>query len=227
MSSQPIKTNSKSDHGTIKSYVIGYILSLIFTAIPYYLVVNQIITGNDLLLIIVSIGFLQMIIQVLFFLHLGRGPKPLYNVAFFISTILIILVVVGGSIFIMNNLYSNMSSTEITKSLAQKEAIYQVGGERTGACQGHYKNHKVSIIGGEILPFYTKAKLCDTLTIINENDKSHKLYFGSHDQHETYSGESDLTITSARSKTITLNQVGNYQFHDHLEPEIIGEFTVE
>ena len=116
-------------HKTINSYIVGFVLSLIFTAIPYYMVVNQTVTGTSLLLTILGFAVLQMLVQIFFFLHLGRGPKPLYNVVFFASTVGIILVVVGGSIVIINNLHYNKSPSDQTKSLVEGEGIYQIDGD--------------------------------------------------------------------------------------------------
>lgn len=219
-------TGPKSEHGTMLSYTIGFLLSLVFTAIPYYLVVNKSISGVTLLASILAFAVLQMVIQVFFFLHLGRGPKPLYNVVFFVSTVGIILVVVGGSIFIMNNLHYNMTSTEVTTKLAQDESIYQVGGEKTGACQSVHDSHKVTITNGKANPFHTQARQCDTLTFINEDGTVRDIAFGPHPRHDVYGGESDVTVRKGYAKTITLNQSGTYLFHDHLDPDITGDFTV-
>lgn len=214
------------EHGTMKSYVVGFILSLIFTAIPYYLVVQKVITGNTLLATILGIAFLQMAIQIFFFLHLGRGPKPLYNVIFFFATVITIMVVVLGSMFIMNNLHYNMSPAEVTKKLAQDEAIYQVGGEKTGACQGTLANHKVTISNNKVSPLYTDARLCDTLTFVNEDNVTRDIAFGPHPGHENYAGESEIIVQKGRTKTITLNEKGAFIFHDHLDPEVKGHFFV-
>jgi cytochrome o ubiquinol oxidase subunit IV len=217
---------SKGEHGTVWSYVIGFLLSLVFTAIPYYLVVNKTISGNALLATILGVAVLQMIIQIVFFLHLGRGPKPLYNIAFFVSTVGIILVVVGGSIWIMNHLNYNMMATDASKYLVEKEGIYQIDGEKTGACQGVHANHKVTIAGGKVSPVHTEARFCDTLTFINQDDTVRELTFGTHPQHGTYAGQAELSVRKGRGKTITLNEAGKYQFHDHLDPRVAGSFTV-
>jgi cytochrome o ubiquinol oxidase subunit IV len=225
MSEQPHHPHS-SAHGSARSYIVGFLLSLVFTAIPYYMVVNKTVSGSTLLAMILGVAVLQMIIQIVFFLHLGRGPKPLYNVAFFVSTVGIILVVVGGSIWIMNHLNYNMAPTEASKYLAEKEGIYQIDGEKTGACHGTHVNHKIIVSNGQASPAYTTADLCDTLTFLNEDDTVREITFGSHPQHGTYSGEDELTVSKERGKTITLNQEGTYQFHDHLDPRINGVFTV-
>lgn len=214
------------EHRTTTSYIVGFILSLIFTLIPYYMVVNQTVTGTSLLITILGFAVLQMLVQIFFFLHLGRGPKPFYNVAFFISTVGIILVVVGGSIIIINNLHYNKTPSDQAKSLVNGEAIYQINGEQTGACHGQHQNHRVTIRNGKVTPQYTFAGKCDTLTFINEDDEVKDIAFGEHPQHNSYAGETEYIIRKSHNKTITLSQSGTYRFHDHLQPETAGEFTV-
>lgn len=210
----------------MESYIIGFALSLVFTFIPYYMVVNQIVTGTTLLITILGFAVIQMLIQIFFFLHLGRGPKPFYNIVFFGFTIATILVVVGGSVVITKNLHYNMAVPDQAKSLINREGIYQIDGELTGACHGQYSNHKVTIKDGVVTPLYTAAKKCDTLTFINEDDTERKITFGEHDQHSAYAGESDYAVKKGRNKTITLSETGAYRFHDHLQHETAGVFTV-
>ncbi len=226
-SSHHIDKRAKDEHGTMKSYVIGFLLSLIFTFIPYYMVINQTVSGSALLATILGFAVLQMVVQITFFLHLGRGPKPNWNLFFFIATVGIILIVVGGSIMIMNNLYQNMMPSDQTKKLANDEGIYQIGGEKTGACHGQYDNHKITIKNGQVLPLHTDAHMCDTVTFINEDEREREITFGTHPQHGVYAGENELVVRKGRAKSITLSESGTYQFHDHLQAETAGDFTVK
>lgn len=219
----------KDVHGTAKSYVIGFILSLIFTAIPYYMVVNQTVTGTPLLATILGFAFLQMAVQIFFFLHLGRGPKPLYNVGFFVGTFGAIMVVVVGSVYIMAHLHDNMTpvtAAEKTMKLAEDEGIHQIHGEKTGACEGVHTEHKIIIKNGIASPGYIEARVCDTLTFFKEDDLDREITFGSHPQHGSYAGETELALRKGRGAMIVLGQPGTYQFHDHLNPETAGYFTV-
>lgn len=218
---------ASDEHKTTASYVVGFILSLVFTFIPYYLVVNHVVSGMTLLLTILGFAVIQMIIQIVFFLHLGRGPKPFYNVVFFIATVGIILVVVGGSIIIINNLHHNMSPSDQTKRLINSEGIYQISGEKTGACQGHGINHTVTIRDGQFVPARTLANTCDTLNFINADKVTREIAFGpTHERHQPYAGLTKVTIRKGMGKTITLSEPGTYQFHDHLGRKSIGTFTV-
>src|SRR5438045_4058541 len=96
-------------HVTMTPYVVGFVLSLVFTLIPYYMIVHKSFSARMLLIWIISFAFLQMAIQLIFFLHLGREKKPHFNLFFLVSTGGIILVVVVGSIWIMNHLMHGMS----------------------------------------------------------------------------------------------------------------------
>lgn len=215
----------KPEHRTTESYIVGFILSLAFTAIPYTLVVNNMLTGSRLLWLILGFAFLQMAVQIFFFLHLGRGPKPLYNVGFFTGTFAAIIVVVAGSIYIMANLNS-MSPADSSLKLAGDEGIAQVNGKDTGACQGVGENHKIIIKNGIVTPGYTEASRCDTLTFMREDDVDREITFGTSPQRGTYAGETDLRLRKGRGKSITLSQVGTYQFYDRLNPGTAGYFTV-
>jgi cytochrome o ubiquinol oxidase operon protein cyoD len=217
---------SRQEHGTIASYILGFILSLIFTLIPYYLVVNHRIGGNALLATILAFAVAQLIIQVTFFLHLGRGPKPNWNLFFFVSTVGIIVVVVGGSILIISNLHYNMQPSEQTKKLINDEGIYQLNGELTGACQEIQTNYQIVIEDGNVSPVRTDAKKCDTLTFINKGSSTVKISFGTYPEHQSYAGENDLSVRRGQTETITLSESGSYNFYNELQPETTGAFNV-
>lgn len=221
--------SSSHDHGTTRSYIVGFVLSLLFTFIPYYLVTNHVMSGTSLLVAILGIAVVQMIIQIVFFLHLGREKGPRWQLVFFVSTVGIILVVVVGSLWIMNHLHYNMTPVtpkDVSKKLVEKEGIYQIEGEQTGACRGRYDNHKVIIKDNQASPARIEAHICDRLTFINEDNQSREMTFGTHPQHGVYAGESEMTVRKGRNKTIILTDQGSYQFHDHLDPGVNGHFTV-
>lgn len=221
-----MSTKTHKDHGTVGSYVIGFILSLVFTIIPYYLVVGEILTGTSLLLAILGIAIVQMFIQIFFFLHLGRGPKPFYNIVFFFATAGLIVIVVGASMFIMDNLYRTMSPKEVIIKQAQKENIAQIDGTETGACTENKQSHVVTIRGGVANPSFIEANLCDTLTFVNEDTDTRTLNFGDHTSMVAYGGEDEVVVDAGKSETITLNQTGTFGYFDHMDKATAGSFTV-
>lgn len=89
-------------------YGIGFILSLILTFSSYTLVT---LWGLDGVAIMVSIGvlaFTQMVVQLIFFLHLSDEKKPRWQTISFIFMALILAIVVVGTIWIMYHLNYNM-----------------------------------------------------------------------------------------------------------------------
>ncbi len=87
-------------------YVTGFILSLFLTVVPYLLVVNQAFTAKNLVLAVVVLGLAQFVVQVIFFLHLSTNR---WNMIVFFFTIFVVVIVVGGSLWIMYNLKYNMA----------------------------------------------------------------------------------------------------------------------
>ena len=101
---------------TVMKYTVGFVLSLLLTATAYLLVVN----GSASMWLYAGIGILalvQMIVQLVFFLHLGEESGPRYKIVSFIIMAGVLVIVVVGSLWIMANLdynMMNMSSEEKT-----------------------------------------------------------------------------------------------------------------
>jgi len=105
-----LKETQKEYHGTLKSYLIGFIVSLLLTIISFTLVATGILSGRSLVYTIVSFALIQAIVQLLFFLHLGREDKPRWETFIFFFMVLILLIVVIGSLWIMSDLNERMMS---------------------------------------------------------------------------------------------------------------------
>jgi cytochrome o ubiquinol oxidase operon protein cyoD len=214
------------DRGTSEPYIVGFILSLLFTIIPYVMVVNKLVTGHALLGLILGIAVIQMIIQIVFFLHLGRERKPRWQLYFFGGTVIGILTVVGGSVFIMSHLHSNMSPIEVTQKLTQDEGISQIEGAQTGACQEIHTEFTVTIKNGVFSPAHVDAQKCDALVFTSVDDSSHQIAFGTQPDDLAYAGQKDISITKEHGQLLILSQPGSYQYYDYLHPDIVGSFIV-
>lgn len=98
----------KGEHGTFKLYILGFLFSVALTLLSYFLVEKQLLTGSTLIATILGLGFVQAVVQLVFFLHLGNEPKPRLNLMLFLFMLLILCVVVVGSLWIMGNLNYRM-----------------------------------------------------------------------------------------------------------------------
>ncbi|WP_028401746.1 cytochrome o ubiquinol oxidase subunit IV [Ectobacillus panaciterrae] len=90
------------NHGSGKSYVIGFILSIVLTIIPLLLVLNHILNKGILIFSILAMAVLQLFVQLFFFMHVKDGEKPHYHTMALILGAIIVFTIVGGSIWIMS-----------------------------------------------------------------------------------------------------------------------------
>ncbi|MCB5184207.1 cytochrome o ubiquinol oxidase subunit IV [Methylobacillus gramineus] len=100
--------HSGASHGSVKSYVIGFILSVILTVIPFALVMFPTLAPGVILTSILVLAIVQIVVHLVYFLHMNNSSEQRWNVMAFIFTILIIAIVVIGSLWIMFHLNHNM-----------------------------------------------------------------------------------------------------------------------
>ncbi len=110
---------------TVKTYLVGFTLSLLLTFVAYLFVVEGVLEGLALLAFILGLAFLQMLVQLIFFLHLANESKPRWNLVIFLSTASIILIVLIGSLVIMKNLDYRHDAAEDSQYLLEDEGIYK------------------------------------------------------------------------------------------------------
>ncbi len=94
--------------GSLKSYLTGFILSLILTAIPFSLVMSGAWSPHTILAGIFGAGVVQILVHLHYFLHLDTSSAARWNVLALIFTFLIMVLFVGGSLWIMHNLNYRM-----------------------------------------------------------------------------------------------------------------------
>jgi cytochrome o ubiquinol oxidase operon protein cyoD len=121
----PIVTaRHKTSHGSLKSYTVGFILSIILTLIPFYIVVNEMTSGWVLVFSLFGFATAQLLVQLQFFIHLGEESRPRWKLIMFLCMTLILLIVVLGSIWIMNSLnYNMMPGHQAEEQLLEEEGI--------------------------------------------------------------------------------------------------------
>lgn len=113
----------------IKSYIVGFLLSIVFTFISYELVLihinsrHKIFSHIILIPIILFIACLQLFVQLVFFLHLVQERSPRWNALFFISTFMGILLIVIGSIWIMYHLNYNMTPMQMNQYIQNQSGF--------------------------------------------------------------------------------------------------------
>ena len=97
------------DHGSFKSYMTGFILSVILTAIPFYLVMTGAIENkNWTIAIIVAMAMVQIVVHMVYFLHMNTKSEGGWTFLALIFTVTIVVITLCGSIWVMHHLNTNM-----------------------------------------------------------------------------------------------------------------------
>lgn len=92
---------SGSSHGSLKSYVIGFVLSVVLTIIPLVVVMNGMLERMGTIVLILAAAVLQFAVQLVFFMHLKEGENSRWNMMALLLGGIILLTIVAGSIWIM------------------------------------------------------------------------------------------------------------------------------
>lgn len=104
---------------SFKAYLTGYILSIVLTIASFGLLYfhmqkEHVIPPHELMVpLLALLAVAQFIVQLVFFLHLGQEEKPRWNSIAFAFAVFVVAVLVGGSLWIMNNLEHGHDLSEI------------------------------------------------------------------------------------------------------------------
>jgi cytochrome o ubiquinol oxidase operon protein cyoD len=93
---------------SMKGYLFAFISSIVLTLAAYFLVANQILTQSNRICAVVGLGIVQAIIQLIFFLYLGKEKKPRSNLLVFLFMALILAIVIIGTLWIMYDLNARL-----------------------------------------------------------------------------------------------------------------------
>jgi cytochrome o ubiquinol oxidase subunit IV len=107
MSQAPIAGSGVS-RGSLKTYLTGFVLSLILTAVPFALVMSGTLSLPATIAGIFVAGSVQILVHLHYFLHLDTSSAARWNVLAMIFTLLIMALFVGGTLWIMSSLNYRM-----------------------------------------------------------------------------------------------------------------------
>jgi len=98
-------------HGniTLRGYLTGFVLSVILTVIPFWLVMGNVLSSSGLTaLVILLIGAVQMVVHMVYFLHMSPSAEGGWNMLALLFTIIVVVIALAGSLWVMYHLDSNM-----------------------------------------------------------------------------------------------------------------------
>ena len=96
-------------HGSRKTYLIGFGLSVVLTAIPFWLVMSGVL-GNPQATAYTIMGFAlaQVLVHMVCFLHLNSRSESGWTMMALIFTVVMVAIALIGSLWVMYHMNANM-----------------------------------------------------------------------------------------------------------------------
>ncbi|MEN4903052.1 cytochrome o ubiquinol oxidase subunit IV [Luteimonas sp. TWI662] len=96
-------------HGSMRDYVIGFVLSVILTVIPFWLVMGEVIESRVwTVALIMMFGAIQIVVHMIYFLHMNRKSEGGWILMSMLFTGILIVIALVGSLWVMYHLNNNM-----------------------------------------------------------------------------------------------------------------------
>ncbi|WP_346836608.1 cytochrome o ubiquinol oxidase subunit IV [Microbulbifer sp. SAOS-129_SWC] len=103
-----MKRSKAAGGRTLRSYMSGYVLALVLTAIPFGIAASGALSLQAALIAISAAAIIQVLIHLRYFLHLRLRTTPPERLLAIAFAAVLILIMIGGSLWIMLNLYYRM-----------------------------------------------------------------------------------------------------------------------
>lgn len=96
-------------HGSLRGYLTGFLLSVVLTAIPFWLVMGDVLHNGKLTtLIILLLGAVQILVHMVYFLHMNTRSEGGWNMLALIFTGVLVVIALSGSLWVMYHMDANM-----------------------------------------------------------------------------------------------------------------------
>jgi cytochrome o ubiquinol oxidase subunit IV len=96
-------------HGSLREYLIGFFLSVVLTAIPFWLVMGHVLPSKAATIAIVLVfAVVQMLVHMVYFLHLNTRSEGGWNMLALIFTLVLVIITLSGSLWVMFHMNHNM-----------------------------------------------------------------------------------------------------------------------
>jgi cytochrome o ubiquinol oxidase subunit IV len=102
------QAEGKNVGSAVLVYVVGLVLAIGLTATSFFIAGTDLVWAPSIPVALVVLAIAQMGVHLVFFLHITTGPDNTNNVMALAFGVLIVVLVMGGSLWIMANLNHNM-----------------------------------------------------------------------------------------------------------------------
>lgn len=95
-------------HGTFKSYMTGFVLAVILTVIPFWLVMGHVVDVESTRILIVAFAIAQIVVHMVYFLHMNTKSEGGWTMMALLFTVILVFIALAGSLWVMFHMNVNM-----------------------------------------------------------------------------------------------------------------------
>ncbi len=96
-------------HGSLRDYTIGFLLSVVLTAIPFWLVMGDVSWSKQTIaFVIMGFAAVQMVVHMVYFLHMTPKSEDGWTLTSLVFTLILVVITLAGSLWVMYHLDNNM-----------------------------------------------------------------------------------------------------------------------
>jgi cytochrome o ubiquinol oxidase operon protein cyoD len=98
-----------ASHSTLKGYLIGFGLSVVLTAIPFWLVMGHVLpTPLMTATAVMGLAAIQVVVHMIYFLHMNTRSEGGWTILALIFTLVLVVIMLSGSLWVMYHMNTNM-----------------------------------------------------------------------------------------------------------------------
>jgi cytochrome o ubiquinol oxidase subunit IV len=99
-------------HVSYKGYATGFLLAVILTAIPFWLVMGKVLPNPQTTgLVILGFAAVQMVVHMIYFLHMNTKVEGGWSMLALLFTVALVVIMLAGSVWVMYHMNTNMMPT--------------------------------------------------------------------------------------------------------------------
>jgi cytochrome o ubiquinol oxidase operon protein cyoD len=106
--------HAEASHSTFKGYMTGFVLAVILTAIPFWLVMGKVFDkSSTTAIVILAFAAVQIVVHMIYFLHMNTKSEGGWTLLALLFTLVLVVITLSGSLWVMYHLNTNMMPTSI------------------------------------------------------------------------------------------------------------------
>ena len=105
-------------HGSLRSYATGFVLAVILTAIPFWLVMGKVFDKSGTAgFVLLGLAAVQIVVHMVYFLHMNGKAEGGWSMLALLFTIMLVVIMLSGSIWVMYHLNHNMMPAMMSETM--------------------------------------------------------------------------------------------------------------